>query len=77
MPSGSTKLFLISRYRRPRSGVSTVNTSAFYVFVNRNSGKAMDLWEWSTADGGQLRQYTRTNATVSFSSPAPPRTRPT
>src|SRR4029078_12968758 len=39
----------------------TVNTSAWYVFVNRNSGKAMDVWEWSTADGGQLRQYTRTN----------------
>ncbi|GAA1810547.1 hypothetical protein GCM10009682_35220 [Luedemannella flava] len=45
-----------------QASAATVNTSAWYVFVNRNSGKAMDLWEWSTADGGQLRQYTRTNA---------------
>src|SRR6185503_14533997 len=44
------------------ASAATVNTSAWYVFVNRNSGKAMDVWEWSTADGGQLRQFTRTNA---------------
>ncbi|GGL10123.1 RICIN domain-containing protein [Mangrovihabitans endophyticus] len=41
---------------------ATVNTNAWYVFINHNSGKAMDLWEWSTADGGQIRQYTRTDA---------------
>lgn len=45
-----------------QASAATVNTNAWYVFVNRNSGKAMDLWEWSTADGGQLRQYTRTDA---------------
>jgi pectate lyase len=44
------------------ASAATVNPSAFYVFVNRNSGKAMDVWEWSTADGGHLRQFTRTNA---------------
>src|SRR4051812_24946293 len=44
------------------ANAATVNTSAWYVLVNRNSGKAMDMWEWSTADGGQLRQYTRTDA---------------
>ncbi|GAA1800035.1 hypothetical protein GCM10009682_22120 [Luedemannella flava] len=45
-----------------RADAATINTSAWYVFVNRNSGKAMDLWEWSTADGGNIRQYTRTDA---------------
>ncbi|GIE95119.1 pectate lyase family protein [Paractinoplanes rishiriensis] len=45
------------------SQAATVDTSAQYVFVNRHSGKAMDLWEWSTADGGQIRQFTRTDAT--------------
>jgi len=43
------------------ASAATVNTNAWYVLVNRNSGKAMDVWEWSTADGGQLRQFTRTN----------------
>jgi hypothetical protein len=45
-----------------QAGAATVNTSAWYVLVNRNSGKAMDVWERSTADGGQIRQYTRTDA---------------
>nr|WP_245713003.1 RICIN domain-containing protein [Micromonospora nigra] len=40
---------------------ATVDTSAHYVFVNRHSGKAMDLWEWSTADGGEIRQFSRTD----------------
>ncbi|WP_341719675.1 RICIN domain-containing protein [Micromonospora sp. FIMYZ51] len=41
------------------AAAATVDTSAHYVFVNRNSGKAMDLWNWSTADGGEIRQFTR------------------
>ncbi|MER7456882.1 RICIN domain-containing protein [Micromonospora sp. NPDC126480] len=45
------------------AGAATVDTGAWYVFVNRHSGKAMDLWGWSTADGGEIRQYTRTDAT--------------
>ncbi|PZG00301.1 pectate lyase family protein [Micromonospora deserti] len=45
------------------AGAATVDTSAYYMFVNRHSGKAMDLWQWSTTDGGEIRQYTRTNAT--------------
>ena len=45
-----------------QANAATVNTGAWYVFVNRHSGKAMDLWEWSTADGGQVRQFTRTDA---------------
>jgi hypothetical protein len=44
------------------ANAATIDTGAWYVIVNRNSGKAMDMWEWSTADGGNLRQYTRTDA---------------
>ncbi|SFC66798.1 right-handed parallel beta-helix repeat-containing protein, partial [Streptomyces aidingensis] len=29
----------------------------YYRFVNRFSGKALDVWEWSTADGGRISQY--------------------
>jgi GH43 family beta-xylosidase len=25
--------------------------------INRNSGKALDVWEWSTADGARVSQY--------------------
>ncbi len=41
------------------ASAATVDTSAYYVFVNRNSGKAMDLWNWSIADGGEIRQFSR------------------
>ncbi|MFI7429401.1 RICIN domain-containing protein [Micromonospora sp. NPDC049836] len=43
------------------AAAASVDTGAYYVFVNRHSGKAMDLWQWSTADGGEIRQYTRTD----------------
>ncbi|GGM06239.1 RICIN domain-containing protein [Dactylosporangium sucinum] len=45
----------------PAAEAATVDPSAWYVLVNRNSGKAMDLWEWSTADGGRISQYTDTD----------------
>jgi pectate lyase len=45
----------------PSASAASVSTSAWYVFVNHNSGKAMDVWQWSTAVGGELRQYTRTD----------------
>ena len=41
---------------------ATVDTSAWYVLVNRNSGKAIDVYNFSTADGGRITQWTRTNA---------------
>jgi hypothetical protein len=43
---------------------ATVDTNATYVFVNRNSGKAMDLYEWSTADGAPINQFTRNDLAV-------------
>src|SRR5918999_1120811 len=38
---------------------ATVDTSAWYVLVNRNSGKALDVYNRSTADGGRITQWTR------------------
>jgi pectate lyase len=43
----------------PAANAATVDTSAWYVLVNRQSGKALDVLNWSTADGAQLIQYTR------------------
>jgi endo-1,4-beta-xylanase len=36
-----------------------VDTSAWYVLVNRNSGKALDVYGKSTADGARITQWTR------------------
>ncbi|MEV0429468.1 endo-1,4-beta-xylanase [Micromonospora sp. NPDC050495] len=36
-----------------------VDTSAWYVLVNRNSGKALDVYGKSTTDGARITQWTR------------------
>ncbi|WP_270154753.1 RICIN domain-containing protein [Nonomuraea corallina] len=36
-----------------------VDTSAWYVLVNRNSGKTLDVYNLSTADGGRITQWSR------------------
>lgn len=41
----------------------TVDPNAWYVVVNANSGKALDLYNWVTTDGAEFRQWTRTDAT--------------
>src|SRR5688572_8520630 len=46
------------------ASAATVTPGTNYVFVNRNSGKAMDLWEWSTADGAPINQFTRNDLAV-------------
>jgi hypothetical protein len=38
---------------------ATVDTSAWYVLVNRNSGKALDVSNTSTSDGAVLQQWSR------------------
>ncbi|MEV6443146.1 non-reducing end alpha-L-arabinofuranosidase family hydrolase [Amycolatopsis sp. NPDC051716] len=45
------------------ASAATVDTSAWYVLLNRNSGKALDVNGASTADGANLIQWTRSNAT--------------
>jgi glycosyl hydrolase family 62/ricin-type beta-trefoil lectin protein len=44
------------------ASAATVDTTAWYVLVNRNSGKALDVYNFSTADGANAVQWTRTNA---------------
>jgi hypothetical protein len=48
----------------PAASAATPDTNATYVFVNRHSGKAMDLYEWSTADGAPVNQFTRNDLAV-------------
>jgi hypothetical protein len=43
------------------ASAATVDTNAWYVLVNRNSGKALDVYNLSTADGGRITQWTRNN----------------
>ena len=39
----------------------TVDTSAWYVLVNRNSGKALDVYNLATNDGARITQWARNN----------------
>ncbi|WP_309114208.1 RICIN domain-containing protein [Saccharothrix sp.] len=41
------------------SSAATVDTTAWYVLVNRNSGKALDVYNFATNDGGRITQWTR------------------
>src|SRR4051794_13165802 len=39
------------------ASAATVDTNAWYILVNRNSGKAMDVQGASTSDGTGIQQY--------------------
>ncbi|MET8139951.1 non-reducing end alpha-L-arabinofuranosidase family hydrolase, partial [Sphaerisporangium sp. NPDC005288] len=41
------------------ANAASVDTTAWYVLVNRNSGKALDVYGASTADGARIAQWTR------------------
>ena len=41
------------------AAAASVDTSAYYVLVNRQSGKALEVRDFSTADGGIMQQWTR------------------
>ncbi|MEV0146484.1 MULTISPECIES: RICIN domain-containing protein [unclassified Nonomuraea] len=41
------------------ASAATVDTTTWYVLVNRNSGKALDVYNLSTADGGRITQWAR------------------
>jgi GH43 family beta-xylosidase len=43
----------------PAASAAVVDTNASYVLVNRNSGKALDVYDLATADGARISQYTR------------------
>ncbi|MFY1623223.1 family 43 glycosylhydrolase [Micromonospora sp. WMMD723] len=42
---------------------ATVDTTAWYVLVNRNSGKALDVYNRATNDGARITQWTRGDGT--------------
>ncbi|MDH2423992.1 endo-1,4-beta-xylanase [Sphaerisporangium sp. TRM90804] len=44
----------------PTSG-GPIDTTAWYLVVNRNSGKTLDVADLSTADGGRIIQWARNN----------------
>ncbi|GAA2250139.1 alpha-N-arabinofuranosidase [Streptomyces ruber] len=41
------------------AGAATVDPNAWYVLVNRNSGKALDVYNMATDDGARTTQWTR------------------
>lgn len=52
-------LGMLTAVRPTPAAAATVDTNAWYVLVNRNSGKAMDVSGTSTADGARINQWTR------------------
>jgi hypothetical protein len=48
----------------PAASAATPDTNATYVFVNRHSGKAMDVYNWSTADNAPINQFARNDLAV-------------
>ncbi|WP_373432155.1 RICIN domain-containing protein [Streptomyces afghaniensis] len=47
----------------PAAQAATVDTNAWYVMVNRSSGKALDVAGASSADGAAITQWARHDAT--------------
>ncbi|MER5268804.1 RICIN domain-containing protein, partial [Actinosynnema sp. NPDC002837] len=41
------------------ASAATVDPSAWYVLVNRNSGKVLDVYGLATNDGGRIAQWSR------------------
>jgi len=47
----------------PPSTAATIDTGATYVLVNRQSGKALDVYDRATDDGARITQWTRHGGT--------------
>ncbi len=54
---------VLSGFSAPAASAATVDTNAWYVLVNRNSGKALDVYAASTSDGARISQWTRNDGT--------------
>nr|WP_239159796.1 non-reducing end alpha-L-arabinofuranosidase family hydrolase [Actinoplanes humidus] len=50
-------LFAIAQ--APAASAATIDTGASYVLVNRNSGKALDVYNLATTDGARITQWAR------------------
>ena len=44
-----------------QASAASIDTSAYYVLKNQNSGKVLDVWNMSTADGANLNQWSQNN----------------
>ncbi|HYN93271.1 MAG TPA: pectate lyase [Pilimelia sp.] len=47
-----------------QASAATIDANATYVIVNRDSGKALDVFNWSTSNGGAIVQFARNNLAV-------------
>ncbi|MFD5324905.1 non-reducing end alpha-L-arabinofuranosidase family hydrolase [Streptomyces sp. NPDC127092] len=52
-------LLLATFFGAQPAAAATVDTNAWYVLVNRNSGKALDVYNLATGDGARITQWTR------------------
>ncbi|MFT7835880.1 non-reducing end alpha-L-arabinofuranosidase family hydrolase [Saccharothrix sp. BKS2] len=50
---------LVTALGATTASAATVDTTAWYVLVNRNSGKALDVYNLATNDGARITQWTR------------------
>ncbi|MEV4023208.1 non-reducing end alpha-L-arabinofuranosidase family hydrolase [Actinosynnema sp. NPDC050801] len=50
---------LVAALNAAPASAATVDTNAWYVLVNRNSGKALDVYNLATNDGARITQWTR------------------
>ncbi|MCZ0982746.1 non-reducing end alpha-L-arabinofuranosidase family hydrolase [Streptomyces diastatochromogenes] len=55
----SPLLLLATFFGAQPAGAATVDTDASYVLVNRNSGKALDVYNLATNDGARITQWAR------------------
>ncbi|MGW6129077.1 non-reducing end alpha-L-arabinofuranosidase family hydrolase [Cellulomonas sp. NPDC055163] len=47
----------------PTASAANIDTTASYVLVNRNSGKALDVYARATTDGARIAQWSRNDGT--------------
>ncbi|GAA4412615.1 hypothetical protein GCM10023148_06430 [Actinokineospora soli] len=52
-------LLVVAGTAAPVASAAVVDTSAWYVLVNRHSGKALDVHELATHDGARIAQHSR------------------
>ncbi|MFI7542181.1 non-reducing end alpha-L-arabinofuranosidase family hydrolase [Actinoplanes sp. NPDC049599] len=50
---------LLTIVNAPAASAATIDTAASYILVNRNSGKALDVYNLATTDGARITQWTR------------------
>ena len=44
-----------------QASAATIDTSAYYILQNQNSGKVLDVYNMSTSDGAKLNQWSQNN----------------